>query len=110
MKTAILILIALLVFTGCKESKPDTISNSVIAEGQMPNLAKDDDANLHLVYGSGDSIMYSFSQTKGQSFSSPSLIALLPEVAASHTRGPQMAVTSEGLLVTASTDSGNIYS
>lgn len=76
----------------------------------MPNLAKDITGNLHLVYGTVDSIMYSFSENKGQSFSSPSLVALLPKLVASHTRGPQMAVTHEGLLVTACTGSGNIYS
>jgi len=110
MKTSLVILIAIVFFQGCKEHNAEASSNSIIAEGQMPNLAKDDAANLHLVYGSGDTILYSFSANKGQSFSSPSLIAILPKLAASHTRGPQMAVTNEGLLVTACTDSGNIYS
>jgi len=34
----------------------------MIAKGQMPVLAKEADNNIHFVYGSGDSIMYTYSQ------------------------------------------------
>jgi hypothetical protein len=62
------------------------------------------------VYGSGDSILYIYSTDNGKSFSSPSLIALLPELAASHMRGPQIAATSNGLVVTACNNTGDIFS
>ena len=85
-------------------------NDTVIANGQMPNLVKDKNETLHLVYGSGDSIIYSYSSDNGKSFAQPSLIAVLPHLAASHTRGPQIAVTNTGLTVTACNSSGDIYS
>jgi hypothetical protein len=110
MKTALSIIIAFFLFTGCKEQNSAKSSDSIIAEGQMPNLAKDNSGNLHLVYGKGDSIMYVYSEDRGKSFSAPSLLSMLPKLAASHTRGPQIASTNDGLIVTACTNSGNIYS
>jgi hypothetical protein len=85
-------------------------TDSVIAHGQMPNLANDNANQIHLVYGSGDSILYSFSADQGNTFSKPSIISILPGLAASHMRGPQIAVTSNGLVVTACTNDGNIFS
>ncbi len=83
--------------------------NFVIAHGHMPNIAKDKDNYIHLVYGSGDSIMYVFSKD-GKTFTSPALIALLPNLFASAMRGPQIAVTDNGPVVTACTNKGNIFS
>jgi len=76
----------------------------------MPNLTKDNLNQIHLVYGSGDSILYSLSDDHGNTFSKPSLISILTGLAASHMRGPQIAATSNGLVVTACTNSGNIFS
>ena len=45
----------------------------------MPNLAKDKENTIHLVYGSGDGIMYASSNNAGI-FTNPSLIAVLPKV------------------------------
>jgi hypothetical protein len=85
-------------------------TDTIIANGQMPNIIKDKAGLLHLVYGTGDSIMYLYSNDGGKSFSKASLVYTLPKLAASHTRGPQIAVTSNGLLITACTSPGNIYS
>ena len=76
----------------------------------MPNLAKDNNNKLYLVYGTGDSIMYSFSSTGRESFSSPVLISVLPQLGASHMRGPQIATTSSGPVVIACNSLGNIFS
>lgn len=76
----------------------------------MPAMAKDKENNIHLVYGNGDSILYSCFTTKTSSFSKPSLIAVIPHVYTFATRGPQIAATAKGLLVTACTSSGTIYS
>ncbi len=81
----------------------------VIASGQIPNIAKDNSNNIHLVYGSGDSIMYVFSKD-GTTFTSPALIAVLPNLFASAMRGPQIAATANGVIVTACTNKGNIFS
>ena len=85
-------------------------SDAIIASGQMPNAIMDRTGVLHLVYGTGDSIMYTYSRDGGKSFSKASLVSVLPKLAASHTRGPQIAVTSNGLLLTACTAPGNVFS
>ncbi|MEP7231591.1 MAG: sialidase family protein [Ginsengibacter sp.] len=84
-------------------------SEKIIANGHMPAIAKDKENNIHIVYGNGDSIMYIFSKD-GKSYSTPALVAVLPELAASATRGPQIAAVSGGLVITAGDKSGNIYS
>src|SRR5450631_3136808 len=88
----------------------DGISTSIIAKGQMPNLAIDKLGNAHLVYGSGDSIMYEQSIDGGKIFSAPSLIGILPGLYTYAMRGSQIACTLEGLTILASNKSGNIYS
>ena len=111
MKSQQLLLIALaFLFIACNNQVSIKSTDTVIAQGQMPNLVKDNSDNIHLVYGSGDSILYSFTNDGGKTFSKPTLISVLPRLAASHTRGPQIAATSNGLIVTACTNSGNIYS
>ena len=108
MKTGFLIFIVVLVSFSCRNN--DDENHDTIASGQMPNLSKDYSGNVHLVYGSGDSILYSYSSNNGKSFSSPSLIAIVPALAASHMRGPQIATTSNGLVITACNNMGNIFS
>jgi hypothetical protein len=99
----------LLLLAGCRDKTPDS-ETSIIASGQMPNVVQDNSGALHLVYGNSDSILYSYSSDKGKTFSSPVLIAVLPRLAASHTRGPQIAATTKGLTVTACNDLGDIFS
>ncbi|MEO6329083.1 MAG: sialidase family protein [Ginsengibacter sp.] len=110
MKKNILILLTIYMFSACSEKKVYNRSDFIIAEGQMPNLVKDKDDNLHLVYGYGDSIMYSYSADHGQSFSRPYLISVVPNLAASHSRGPQIAATNKELIVIACNSSGDIFS
>jgi hypothetical protein len=104
--TILLVFVAFIFLYSCKNE----YSNSVIAAGQMPNLVKDNSNNIHLVYGNEDSILYSYSSDHGNTFSAPSLISILPKLAASHTRGPQIASTSNGLTVTACNEMGDIFS
>lgn len=112
MKTILsgLVCIAILLFGGCKEKvKPGTAS-SIIGIGQMPSVVNDPTGKLHVVFGEGDSILYAVSTDQGQSFSNPQLIEVLPELAASHTRGPQIASTENGITVTACNSMGDIFS
>jgi hypothetical protein len=97
-------------FFACSQNETSSQKDYIIAAGQMPNITKDKADNIHLVYGTGDSIMYSHSVDGGRSFAAPSLISVQPGLAASHTRGPQIAATTRGLLVTACTNAGNIFS
>ncbi|MEO6453284.1 MAG: sialidase family protein [Ginsengibacter sp.] len=109
MKKNILVLLSVYMLSACSEKtydKPDF----VIGQGQMPKVVKDKDDNLQLVYGYGDSIMYSYSSDHGKSFSPPTLISVLPELAASHMRGPEIAGTDKGLTVIACNSSGDIFS
>ncbi|HEY6082413.1 MAG TPA: sialidase family protein [Chitinophagaceae bacterium] len=80
----------------------------LIANGRMPNMTIDKNSNIYIVYGSGDSIMY-VSSKNGSAFTSPALIAVLPKLFASAMRGPQIAATANGLIVTACTANGNIF-
>lgn len=108
MKASLLILIVAFTSFSCSDNGNN--SSDTIAAGQMPNLSRDNSNIIHLAYGNGDSILYSYSSDKGKSFSSPSVIAILPKLAASHMRGPQIAATTNGLVVTACNDMGNIFS
>ena len=94
----------------CSEKKNAAKENFIIADGQMPSLAKDKQNGLHVVYGTGDSIMYTSLSGNDTAFSSPVLISVLPDLAASHTRGPQIACSENGLTVTACNSSGDIFS
>jgi len=110
MKSTFLIVFVSLVFlSACRDEKPH-VPNSVIARGQMPNVAKDNSGIIHLVYGNGDSILYCYSSDRGKTFSSGSLVAVVPKLAASHMRGPQIAATSNGLTVIACDNFGDIFS
>lgn len=66
--------------------------------------------SLQVVFGKGDSIMYTNSDRKGRSFSSAVLIDTLHNLVAYATRGPQIIDTQNGLVVIAVNKAGNIYS
>jgi len=82
----------------------------VVGKGEMPNIAKDKQGGIHVVYGQGDKVMYTMSHDQGKSFPVPGVVNQLRELAASHMRGPQIAATSNGLVITACTHDGDIYS
>lgn len=84
--------------------------NTVVAAGQMPAIAKDSHQNIHLVYGSGDSILYTILNNKGTSFTTPQLVATLPGLVDYATRGPQIATTDNGIVIIAVNKKGNIFS
>lgn len=109
-RTTFFITFTLFMLVGCNEKKATPKADFVIAKGQMPNIAKDKDGNLHLVYGIGDSIMYTYSSDKGNSFATPSLVAVLPKLFSFATRGPQISANINGVIITACTSAGNIYS
>ncbi len=105
MKTNLFIAI-LLSITICSTAQKQT----TIATGQMPAITKDSHLNIHLVYGSGDSILYTFSSNKGASFTAPQLVAILPGLVDYATRGPQITTTSDGVAIIAVNKQGNIFS
>lgn len=110
MKSSYFLLFSILVCAaGCSPGITND-HDSIIASGQMPNMSGSESGDIHLVFGEGDSILYSFSSDKGKTFSSPELVSVVKKLAASHMRGPQIAVTTDGVAVTACNNSGNIFS
>src|SRR4051812_17419095 len=105
MKTSLFIIL-LLAITTCSIAQEKT----VIAAGQMPAITKDSHQNIHLVYGSGDSILYTFSNNKGASFTAPQLVSILPGLVDYATRGPQITTTGSGVAIIAVNKQGNIFS
>ena len=110
MKNIFPIIMFLLAFSGCTKKNIQQKNDFIIANGQMPNLVKDSTNNLHVVYGSGDSIMYVYSPDNATTFSKPVVVSVLPHLYSFATRGPQIAANEKGVVITACTDAGNIYS
>jgi len=110
MRSIILLIFTILNFLVGFKNQDSELPDSIIVAGQMPNIVRDNSDNIHLVYGSRDSILYSYSSDRGKTFSTPILISVLPRLVASHTRGPQIAATLNGLIVTACNYSGDIFS
>lgn len=108
MKTIAVVTISFFLFLTAW-SKIKNTNDVVIAKGKMPNVSIDKNHNVHIVYGTGDSIMYLSSTNQGKSFSSPALVAVLSKVFATAMRGPQIASTSNGIVITANTSDGNLY-
>ena len=112
MRTSLVLIFSALAFSlaSCG-SRPKTDSNElVIGSGQIPNLVTKNGNNVHVVFGMGDSLYYSFSSNKGQSFSSPLLVDTLPGLVSFAMRGPQITNTTNGLAMIVATRVGNIFS
>src|SRR5712672_2361859 len=95
--TVFCLLLSLLFYINCKQDQTEHGATCIIGEGQMPNMITDKTANLHVVYGKGDSIMYAESVDHGKSFSTPTLVPILPKLFSAAMRGPQIAFTEKGL-------------
>ena len=110
MRATILILIlSVVIATGFAQTASPGNKHLIIANGRMPNMITNKKGNVHITYGTGDSIMYIFSTNKGKSFSSPQLVAVLPRLFAAAMRGPQIAITNKRVLITACTTNGNLF-
>jgi hypothetical protein len=87
----------------------NSFCQQVVGAGQMPSMVTERNL-VHLVYGRQDSIMYSVSEDFGKTFTKETVVAVIPDLAASHTRGPQIAVNTQGVVITACNAPGDIYS
>ncbi len=110
MKIVLLGLLLTAFIISCKQPVPSSSSAYVIGRGQMPNLVKAKNNTLHLVYGSGDSVLYASSADNGASFSKPALVAEMPGLYDFAMRGPQIACTNTGVTIIAANQKGDIYS
>jgi len=59
------VLLVLVCFSCQQNMQVVTQPTSIIAQGQMPNIIKDNDNTLHLVYGNGGSVLYRSSSDGG---------------------------------------------
>lgn len=110
MKVVLSLAFILFFVTSCKQENKVKNSVSSIAKGKMPSLATDKNKNVHIVFGSGDSLLYVYSIDGGKTFSAPTLIDTVTSLVANATRGPQVAITANGIAVIAVNNSGNLYS
>jgi hypothetical protein len=110
MKQFLVLLFSAFLFGSCAEKKTAEKPDFMVADGQMPAVCIDQDTHLQVVYGWGDSILYTSSTDNGKSFASPQLVSVLPGAFSFAMRGPQIASTGAGLVITAPTASGDIYS
>jgi len=106
-----MIIVAVMCFLSCKNHPKKNDSSVIkIAIGEMPAITTDNLHCLNIVFGKGDSIMYTVSDKSGNSFSSPVIIDTLHNLVSYATRGPQISTTKNGLVVIAVNTEGNIYS
>ncbi len=110
MKAIATVCLSLFLFASCKQHESNPSEVVIIAQGKMPAITKDENQNIHLVYGKGDSIMYMFSKNKGVTFSIPELVTSLKDLVAYATRGPQISISKKGVAIIAADRSGNIFS
>lgn len=80
-----------------------------IAKGNQPELSIDSKGELRMVFGRNDSIFYSSSLDKGESFSTPVLVGHIPQMHLGMSRGPQIASSLHYTMVTAMDKAGNIH-
>ena len=108
MKLFISLMLSAILMLCCKNKSEEGVI--MIGNGEVPNVTKDKDGRIHVVYGQADRIMHTMSTDNGKSYLEPDVVNKLPELAASHMRGPQIASTTNGLVITACTHDGDIYS
>jgi hypothetical protein len=97
-------------FTLISDAQKITKPDFIIGKGQLPTVSKDRNNKIHIVYGSVDSILYAYSADNANSFSTPELVVVLQHVYTFATRGPQIAATKNGIIISAATSTGNIHS
>ena len=85
-------------------------SQNQIAEGEQPQVTKDQSGLIRLVYGNGDQIFYASSSDNAKTFSQPVLVGQVKEMHLGMTRGPQLASSRDFSVVTAIDKAGNIHS
>lgn len=85
-------------------------SQNQIAEGEQPQVTKDQSAIIRLVYGNGDQIFCASSSDNGETFTKPVLVGEVKEMHLGMTRGPQLASSRDFSMVTAIDKKGNIHS
>jgi len=82
---------------------------SLIGQGQQPQVSMDNKGIIRVVFGSADQIFCAVSTDHDASFSKPALVAKLPLMHLGMARGPQLTSSKNFSVITAMDKSGNIY-
>ena len=110
---------SLLIFVGCDNEKKKTtkVVSAVAVPGEIikningvaPSVYTGG-GEIHMVYASGDSIIYCNSSDNGKNFSNSILIGILSDLAVVGGRGPQITGSKDQLVIAGADGKGNIYS
>jgi hypothetical protein len=84
-------------------------SEITISKGQQPQISTDNSGIIRVVFGRSDSIFCSTSFDKGNSFSKPILVGVVPKMHLGMARGPQLASSAHYSVVTAMGQNGDIH-
>lgn len=80
-----------------------------IGAGKQPDVCVDNKGQIKIVFGLDENLYYVTSKDNGKSFSDPSKIATLPQLASVSSRGAKIAATPDFTVIAAATFAGNIY-
>lgn len=78
-------------------------------KGIQPAIYVGENESVEMVFGRGNAFYYTYSQDKGQSFSSPVLIDSLQGLHLGVSRGPQIASSRLSTVITAIDKKGDLY-
>ncbi len=95
-------------FISCQDSKHKS-NNLITSFGEQPSIYKNAFGEIEVVFGNEESIYYSSSKNKGDSFSKPSLVSKHEGLVLGYSSGPGIASTSTSVVVTAPDKLGNLY-
>ncbi|HEX8059369.1 MAG TPA: hypothetical protein VF473_00470 [Cyclobacteriaceae bacterium] len=87
-----------------------TSAQSVLGDGEQPQVTIDNKGLVRIVFGRNDKILYSSSKDRGASFSKPVLVSEIEGMHLGMTRGPQLASSKDFSVVAAMDKKGNIHS
>lgn len=80
-----------------------------LASGHLPVVTADASGGIHVTFGNDSTIFYAFSADGGQTFTAPAVVAVLSGLVAGATRGPQLALTDQYVVITAVNKAGNVF-
>lgn len=87
----------------------DSPSETTISKGQQPQISTDKSGIIRVAFGRSDSIFCVTSLDKGNSFSRPALVGVVPKMHLGMARGPQLASSAHYSVVTAMGQNGDIH-
>ncbi|RDC66511.1 sialidase family protein [Adhaeribacter pallidiroseus] len=98
----------LLFVAGAFSLKAPPVSIIISAKGSQPAVVAAKDGSLHVTFGYTDKILYAYSANGGGTFTPVKEIATLPDMHLGITRGPQIALTTDFVVVANVTKQGRI--